>query len=329
MAGWLTGYERKETENCGNYTAPNAGFKSLLHTTESGFGSIDGVYNLFKGLTLDSPHFTIDPGTFRRMQHAPIDKAACALRGSGRAATNGAMCFQTEICGWAAQSHTWNDNVLMFIAKHLVDVRRGVFEHYGKTFPLETSLTFYGTDAGFILATTGAKQRLSPNDFVMYVGIIGHQHVHDNDHWDPGKLDVKRILEFAKVIEAEGEYIPNDKKEWDEMATEAEVQKALEAALLKVVPAGLLSGQWEKDTRALFGATAIIDPLDIDPKTGQPTGKQWLIGHSENGPYRVHIKNPQTKEIFLLAEVIRDGLNLQTLPAHLRDAFYAIPEAEV
>lgn len=559
-SGWLEGYEHRPTENCGGYTNPNAADKHLLHTTESGWGSIEGVYNLFRGSTLDSPHFTIDPGNFRRMQHAEITRAACALRGSWQAPTNGAMVIQTEICGWAATTHEWNDNVLMFIAQHLVDARNGMQAILGHTYPLVCTVTFYGTDAGFTLATESAPQRLSPGAFQSYGGVLGHQHVHcvtpdtsilcsdlvwrpagellvgdeilgvdeespdgsgrrlrngtvtssgradvecyrittqdrelicsadhplmayvasttrgsrwawkeaarlsagdeialtpepwetdlsrdagwlagafdcdgclsgseangfftlsfgqvdnevlakvdaclsdrgfqpkvvergvregtlsaqpffdlrlvggrweiaralgslrperllrkatevnlldgrhmgklterqqilsiepvgirevatigtsirtyiangfvshnSNDHWDPGKLNVPRILELANYIAGNNPNPPDGGLNMDA----AEVKQIVKEALLESLPAGLLNGQWEKDTRALFGDTALKKP-------GDP--KQYLIGYDRNGPFKVWIRDGDQKDVLVKAGIIRQALNFTEL----------------
>ena len=319
--GIVDGYEWEPTENCGGYTNPNAEPKHLLHSTESGFGSIEGVLALFKGSTLDSPHFTIDPGSWRKMQHSRITQAACALRGSNRAPTNGAMVIQTEICGWAATSQDWNDNVLLFIARHLVDVRREALAVWGDTYPLECSLTFYGTDAGFTIATSSARQRLSPQAFQTYRGVLGHQHAHDNDHWDPGKLNIARVLELANYIESGGGQPPAP--EGDLMGiTIADIQAAAEAAakkaILDTVPAGILNGSWERDTRSFFGGTAVKKP-------GDP--KQYLVGVDHQGPFKFWIRDGEAKDVLVRVGLIRQALNFVELTDPAEIAFLdSLPE---
>ena len=39
--------------------------------------------------------------------------------------------------------------------------------------------------------------RMSDAKWRAFTGICGHQHVPDNDHWDPGRLDVSRMLALA------------------------------------------------------------------------------------------------------------------------------------
>lgn len=300
--GWVDGYEHKPTENCGSYNAPGAAPKHVLHTTESGFGSIDGIYNFFRDRTLNSPHFTIDPGNWRKMQHAPLSTAACALE-ARTGVTNGAMAVQTEICGWAATSQDWNDNVLLFIARHLVDVRDELLSVFGRTYPLTCSVTFYGTDAGFTIAIATAPQRLSNQAFFNYSGVLGHQHVGGgNSHWDPGKLNIKRVLELANYIASGGGSVtPPPGGEDMPLSNEdlAAVKQAAKEAILEIVPAGLLNGSWEQDTRALFGGVAVKKPNDP---------KQFLIGVDQCGPYKLWIRDGQQKDLLIKAGVIRQAL---------------------
>ncbi len=40
-------------------------------------------------------------------------------------------------------------------------------------------------------------QRMSGSQYNNFKGILGHQHVAENDHGDPGKLNINKILSYA------------------------------------------------------------------------------------------------------------------------------------
>ncbi|RMF59089.1 MAG: hypothetical protein D6746_08790, partial [Bacteroidetes bacterium] len=42
-------------------------------------------------------------------------------------------------------------------------------------------------------------QRFTIDEWNKFSGVCGHQHVPDNDHWDPGKLDAVTILRVARA----------------------------------------------------------------------------------------------------------------------------------
>ena len=66
--------------------------------------------------------------------------------------------------------------------------------------------------------------RLSGAEWQNYYGWLGHQHVPENDHGDPGNIDFARVLQFAK-----GE-TPAEEEEED-MALSAEDIKKVAAAV--------------------------------------------------------------------------------------------------
>jgi hypothetical protein len=50
-------------------------------------------------------------------------------------------------------------------------------------------LRCFGDDAGFVVASRHAPQRLTFTEWEKFGAWCGHQHVPTNDHWDPGALD--------------------------------------------------------------------------------------------------------------------------------------------
>ncbi len=146
----------------------SGGRKLVWHTTE---GSSLPTY---QG---SAPHFTIDPRTGRVWQHVAIDRAARTLKAGG---PNFWGTVQVEIIGFAGASHTWPASAY----GHLRELARWI-ERNGDV-PRKCSVTF--TDARNV-------KRLSADAFKSYSGHIGHQHAPaPNDHWDPGRLNIKEIL---------------------------------------------------------------------------------------------------------------------------------------
>lgn len=313
--GWLPGYERHPFENCGGYNDPEAECKNLWHTTESDFGSIDGVLRLFAGPVYDASHFVIDfgkPGQKSRMaQCSPITKAACSLAGGGNVvSTNGVPVIQTEICGRAAETHLWEDDVLRFLAQHAVNVRKAQQQALGRSFRHEVSVTFYGLDAGFTLATQNARQRLSPAAWRAYNGHIGHQHVPKNDHWDPGKLNVARICELARQIEGDTPPPPPPPPPLPEEITVAEADRIIDVV-----------NRDHTDTRRYVPPRAV-------KVVGDPS--QYLIVETANGLARQHLSG-ELKAVLLKTRQISDvGKEAGTDFIELTDsgevaAFLALP----
>lgn len=151
----------------------------VLHTTETtGWPGYSGGDS--------APHFTIHPQLRQTRQHFPITAGARALRPGGVNA-NEMGTIQYEIIGYAAQSHTWPDDDLVYIAHVLAIVGREA------GIPAQASVAFRGSAAAY---GTGSSTRLSKAAFHSYAGILGHQHIPGNTHWDPGEININRLVQL-------------------------------------------------------------------------------------------------------------------------------------
>jgi hypothetical protein len=115
---------------------------------------------------------------------------------SGGVETNKWGPIQFELVGFAGETHDWPDEWLHNIAEDIVAplYRVGLCDF---TLP---PLGFLGADSGSI-SSEYAPQRLTEAQWLVFHGICGHQHAPENgDRWDPGKLNVPRIIEHAKVL---------------------------------------------------------------------------------------------------------------------------------
>jgi hypothetical protein len=124
-----------------------------------------------------APHFTLDPADGRLWQHIPLNRGGRALVKGGPNFWN---AIQVEMIGFAKESHTWSDDRYMRIAK----LARWIEANFAV--PHTTAVIFKGDKSTPHLASLEA--------FRTYAGHLGHQHVPGNTHWDPGLLNIAKIL---------------------------------------------------------------------------------------------------------------------------------------
>lgn len=152
--------------------AMNGPPKLLWHSTE-GFG-----LPTYSG---SHPHFTIDPEAGVLYQHISIRSGAMALQNlAGGVETNRDGVIQVEIIGFAGRMHLLSEQAL----DNLAELARWIETHAGV--PRKCGVTFVGNASG--------SSRLAGSTWDGYSGHLGHQHAPENDHWDPGALDVAAIL---------------------------------------------------------------------------------------------------------------------------------------
>jgi hypothetical protein len=158
--------------------------RGVFHTTEGASFRPSPVD--YGGWHKSYPHFTIiaRPSGVEIYQHIPIDTAARALRRGQGIETNKAGAIQIEIVGRAAESRTFSDDLLTELARWMrwVETQAGV----ARSAPLD----FIGEEA----AGVSGPARMSASEWASFNGWCGHQHVPANTHWDPGRLDIDRLI---------------------------------------------------------------------------------------------------------------------------------------
>ncbi|MFF5206606.1 hemopexin repeat-containing protein [Streptosporangium sp. NPDC000396] len=176
---WLPRAERMPATKNGPKYLPLP-WRGVLHTTEG--PTIAGALQTFRDTNF-WPTLTIEPNTFRVVQHYSLNAGARAL--SDRAtAENAARCVQIEIVGFAAQTPSWAPEQLAFIREVIRDIESLV------PIPRQSSRTFL--DAAGVSSKPG--NRMSVEEWKRYSGWCGHQHVPGESHWDPGALDIAAVL---------------------------------------------------------------------------------------------------------------------------------------
>lgn len=191
MATWLSGYKKQDFgTDGGSWTRQPAII--VLHSTESGDHGWPGYSS-----GSSAPHFTLDPLTGECRQHISLAEAARALKNpSGGVETNRGGAVQIEIIG-TCDPERKGDSGWTFLptytkwdslAKVLKDISKAC------NIPLTEGVTWKAYPGSY---GTGASQRLSGGSWNSYKGVLGHQHVPENDHGDPGNIDIAAILTAA------------------------------------------------------------------------------------------------------------------------------------
>lgn len=196
-----------------------------LHTTE---GTTVPTY----AGGASAPNFTALPDfrakKLKWYQHFDFDMSSRALRNlSGGVQTNTLNVVQIELVGTCDLAHRigWNGakagvNYLYWpdapdwALKELAKFVRWAHDHHGVR--METSVHFKAYPSSY--GNNGV--RLSGSQWTRYLGWLGHQHVPEQDHGDPGDLEIAKVLAFAKGT-ADSEELDMDKKQvfdaiWDQ-----------------------------------------------------------------------------------------------------------------
>lgn len=150
----------------------------VLHTLE---------FNGFPSPTKwDAPsHLVYDPRTREIRQYLSMDKAAYSVRDN--ALEDDEPTYQVELFGSAANVPNYDDIWYSGLAELV------------KTFSVEYDIPIVFADFTNVQYGQYAPQRMTDKAVRAFSGFLGHCHMGrgQDSHWDPGKLDVTRVLQFA------------------------------------------------------------------------------------------------------------------------------------
>ena len=161
--------------------------KITLHTMECGSESQAcwPGYNNWGS----TPHLSVHPGSGQARQHVLLDRSARALASPGSPSSpnmNAGLNIQIEIVGRAHDTPHYGDAWYRQLAEWLTWLCDEW--HIPKVFPFD-----FGEDG---TAGRHGKNRVSWAQYRDASGIVGHQNVPFNDHWDPGNLNQAKVLKF-------------------------------------------------------------------------------------------------------------------------------------
>lgn len=224
--------------------------KGCLHTTEtSGWPG-------YNGWTVH-PHATIMPKPDKGVeieQNVPFNQASFSLRNlSGGVQTNTDFVFQFELIGTCEKDgpgYYWpgaDDAVLLDLYQKLI---KPLFDAYD--IPVRAR-TFQAYPASYGANGATNTVRMSGSGFDNYSGWLGHQHVPENVHGDPGKFPWDRMIQLA-----EEEDMPSA----DDVA---------DAVIRKLKSSGVIRAE----VLQLLNNEAFIGNAGLDP--GDPAGKPFTF----------------------------------------------------
>lgn len=195
VTAWLPGFEVIKGEGSGSWAGNVDAPKGVAHSTETGPGSINGVVNSYRA-NRSWPHVTADPFVKRKVQHVSLHEAARALRNTaaGGQTNKDGRTYQVEIVLRAGQAHLLTGDQLDWLGREVI---RPMSLHTGT--PLRTTVSFHPYPPENGIRLDGREPwRLTPAGFDAYSGWLGHQHVPENFHGDPGRIDIQRMLAAAR-----------------------------------------------------------------------------------------------------------------------------------
>lgn len=177
MAWYPSADKSVKGNGAGAYTG--GPFKGVLHTTEGTSGG--GAIGAFRANN-SWPHFLVDyAGTV--WQFLDTNTAARALRNlAGGIETNTDSAIQIEVVGFAGQPNN-HPAVQLNALKALMRWIEGA-----------TGVKPIGPGKPFATGYGQNSLRLTNAQWDAFNGWCGHCHVPENDHWDPGAIDLGALL---------------------------------------------------------------------------------------------------------------------------------------
>jgi len=177
MTPWYPSAIKRLGNSGGSYTG--GPFKGVLHTTEG--ASASGAIAAFTANN-SWPHFTVDrDGTV--YQHVGIDVAARALANqSGGVQTNRDSAIQIEVVGYAK-----NPNWPLAQVEAMFNLMRWIEAQTG----IKPVAPAFGSNEQY---GYGNPLEFSQSQWDEFNGWCGHQHVPENNHWDPGAIAILNLL---------------------------------------------------------------------------------------------------------------------------------------
>lgn len=231
-----------------------------------------GVVHTTEGTTLPSygggasaPNFTAWPDIpnkrLRWYQHFDFDVSSRALVNlRGGVETNTLNAVQIELVGTCDPKHRtswgsrkagrdylfWPDAPDWALAE-LGKLVRWAHDHHGIRMQSTVKWKPYPSSYG----ANGV--RLTAAQWTRYYGWLGHQHVPENTHGDPGDLDFARVLEHAK-----GTASNSSSEESDMPISDADAKKIARAVW---ETDGIVDVPWGSDTNRTWKAESVLSHL--------------------------------------------------------------------
>lgn len=162
-----------------------------------------------------APNFTVAPDFANKRavwyQHFDFDESSRALRNlAGGVQTNTLNVCQIEIVGtcdpathskWTSQ-HLYMPELPTWFKDELAEFL--AWAHKNHAVKLQSGLTWKAYPSSYGATST----RMTGSEWEGFYGICGHQHVPENDHGDPGNIDIGYLISKAKELSGNGSTTP-------------------------------------------------------------------------------------------------------------------------
>lgn len=292
----LPGAEYRLSPHRPNGSEPRRGDlppRAVIHTTETDPGTLDAVAR-----NLEWPYHLLVDVKNRRIRQLirSLDRTAYSLR-AARFETNhaGSHCVQISLVMRAKDAPSLSDGDLDWLTGAVL---RPVSDLCGIP---NAWLRFYGPNEGIVLASMSSPARMTVSEWYGFSGWCGHQHVPGQDHWDPGALNYRRLMDAL-----EDDVIPMS--EWMREFNQADTSE----------PNGVVEMvQRFLKARGLYGGA-------VDGLRGMATDMGWAGWEQSIGAPNVNRWAGQVSWDAMLSEMFEP-----CPPAHAEDPRVAELEAKV
>jgi hypothetical protein len=168
----------------------------VLHTAESDPGTCEAVARYLVRMGYES-HEVFDPSNGDGVILLPAStpaKSLVNLLGGVETNKRGGV-YQIEIIARAVDVPHYDDAWYARLKQRLIEICAFTGTPYVFPLPFEPYPQSYGRNL----------VRMTYDEWLCCEGVVGHQHVPENDHGDPGALDVERLIDLTPAAQPEPE----------------------------------------------------------------------------------------------------------------------------
>lgn len=192
MPDWLPGIRILAWARDGGAQVDGYPWRLVLHTTEGGESQTTDSAQAGYSARGIWPHFTADirnGKTWDIVQHGPLSRGATVMDNDagGAAQTNRAHCIAIELIGQADRARElFSNEGFRWLGTKLAPIfGPGLVQFHGPP----PHRPFVDATDGWV-AREDAFQRFTIEEWNTYDGVCGHCHGPEDEHYDPGKVDI-------------------------------------------------------------------------------------------------------------------------------------------